>query len=232
MSDSGSRCDLSLDRLVLGEGRSRATGSVSISVRPTRRPRWTSTAGWRCCPSDPRDAGAVGPVLRPDGEFLVGEAAEQRGAADPARLVREFKRRIGDPVPILVGGSPSRRQALTARLLAWVVEAATQRQGGPPEHVAYPPGELGAVQEGPARPGARLAGCADGDSCCAEPEAAACLRLAEPCRRAMVAVYDLGGGTFDAAVLATARASRCSASRKASNTWAASTSTRRSSATS
>ena len=73
--------------------------------------------------------------IRDDGEVIVGEAAEQQGAADPSRLVREFKRRIGDPVPLVVGGSPFSAQALTARLLAWVVGIATERQGGPPEHV-------------------------------------------------------------------------------------------------
>ncbi len=73
--------------------------------------------------------------IRDDGEVIVGEAAEQQGAADPSRVVREFKRRIGDPVPLMVGGSRSRPQALAARLLAWVVGIATERQGGPPEHV-------------------------------------------------------------------------------------------------
>ena len=44
--------------------------------------------------------------LKPDGEFLVGEAAERRGLTEPDRLAREFKRRIGDHVPIMVAGSP------------------------------------------------------------------------------------------------------------------------------
>ena len=47
-------------------------------------------------------------------------------------MVREFKRRIGDSVPLIIGGSPYSAQALTARLLAWVVGIATERQGGPP----------------------------------------------------------------------------------------------------
>ncbi|MEU8613721.1 Hsp70 family protein, partial [Actinoplanes sp. NPDC048791] len=42
--------------------------------------------------------------VRPDGGLLIGEAAERRGQAEPARLAREFKRRIGDPEPILAGG--------------------------------------------------------------------------------------------------------------------------------
>jgi len=73
--------------------------------------------------------------VRPDGEIVVGEAAEQQGAAEPSRVVREFKRRIGDSVPLVVGGAPFSAQALTARLLAWVVGVATERHGGPPEQV-------------------------------------------------------------------------------------------------
>ena len=45
--------------------------------------------------------------LKPDGEFLVGEVAERRGLTEPDRLAREFKRRIGDHVPIIVAGAPS-----------------------------------------------------------------------------------------------------------------------------
>ena len=50
--------------------------------------------------------------VRRDGEIVVGEAAEQQGAADPSRVVREFKRRIGDSVPLVVGGAPFSAQAL------------------------------------------------------------------------------------------------------------------------
>ena len=75
-----------------------------------------------------------------DGTVLVGETAEYRGAADPTRLTREFKRRIGGVVPIIIGGSPYSPQSLLARVLSWTVEAATQQQGGPPEQVCvtYP----------------------------------------------------------------------------------------------
>jgi len=55
--------------------------------------------------------------VRPDGRVLIGEAAERRGAEEPGRLAREFKRRVGDPVPLLVGGSPYPAHALMARLL-------------------------------------------------------------------------------------------------------------------
>jgi hypothetical protein len=50
--------------------------------------------------------------LRSDGQVLVGEAAARREAAEPDRLAREFKRRMGDQTPILLvpptGSSPDR----------------------------------------------------------------------------------------------------------------------------
>src|SRR5689334_6071862 len=142
--------------------------------------------------------------VRRDGEILVGEAAEQQGAAEPSRVVREFKRRIGDSVPLVVGGAPFSAQALTARLLAWVVGIATERQGGPPEHVCVThPANWGPFKRDLLGQAVELAGLR-GVETCTEPEAAAITyasrnRVAEGDR---VAVYDLGGGTFDAAVLA------------------------------
>jgi actin-like ATPase involved in cell morphogenesis len=144
--------------------------------------------------------------VRADGEIVVGEAAEQQGGADPSRVVREFKRRIGDSVPLVVGGSPFSAQALSARLLAWVVGIATERQGGPPEHVCVTyPANWGPFKRDLLGQAIEMAGLrGTGTSTCTEPEAAAIAyasrdRVAEGDR---VAVYDLGGGTFDAAVLA------------------------------
>ena len=53
----------------------------------------------------------------PDGAFLIGEAAERRALSDPGRVVREFKRRIGDPTPVLVGREPVAAEELAARFL-------------------------------------------------------------------------------------------------------------------
>ena len=47
--------------------------------------------------------------LAPDGQVVVGEAAERRAVTDPDRVVREFKRRIGDEVPMVIGGRAARR---------------------------------------------------------------------------------------------------------------------------
>ena len=39
-----------------------------------------------------------------EGSSVVGEGAERRAVTDADRVVREFKRRIGDDIPLLVGG--------------------------------------------------------------------------------------------------------------------------------
>ena len=155
---------------------------------------------------DPGHAGAVGGVHpQTTARSSSGKPPSSEGAADPARLVREFKRRVGDSVPLVVGGSPFSAQALTARLLAWVVGMATERQGGPPEHVCVTyPANWGPFKRDLLGQAIELAGLrGTATSTRTEPEAAAIAyasrdRVAEGDR---IAVYDLGGGTFDAAVL-------------------------------
>ena len=67
-----------------------------------------------------------------DGEVLVGEPAERRARNDPTRIVREFKRRMGDSVAIYLGGKPFPIEQLTARLLRWVIDQTTERMGEAP----------------------------------------------------------------------------------------------------
>jgi actin-like ATPase involved in cell morphogenesis len=141
--------------------------------------------------------------LQSDGTFLVGEAAEARAGVEPDRIAREFKRRIGDPVPIIVGGAPFSAEQLTARLLSSVVAVATEREGAPPESVTVSyPANWGTYKTDLLRQTFALANL-NGVRTCTEPEAAA-LTYATRHRvqqGTCVAVYDLGGGTFDAAVL-------------------------------
>ncbi|MDD9370270.1 MAG: Hsp70 family protein, partial [Acidimicrobiales bacterium] len=40
-------------------------------------------------------------LLRDDEAMLTGEAAVRRAATEPGRVAREFKRRVGDPTPII-----------------------------------------------------------------------------------------------------------------------------------
>src|SRR3954465_12818830 len=57
--------------------------------------------------------------LPQDGPLLVGEAAERRGLAQPDRMVRDFKRRVGDDVPIVVGEGSVRPEDLLAAMARW-----------------------------------------------------------------------------------------------------------------
>jgi molecular chaperone DnaK len=140
--------------------------------------------------------------LRDDGELLIGDAAERRSVSDPERVAREFKRRMGDPTPILLGGSPFSAHALTGRLLRSVVDQVTATEGGPPERIVVTrPANWGEYKQ---ELFAQALHQADIDAMTVtEPEAAA-VHYAAAGRLgpgAVVAVYDLGGGTFDATVL-------------------------------
>ena len=53
---------------------------------------------------------------RADGVLLVGDAAERRSLVEPARVGREFKRRLGDAVPLVLGGTPYDPEALISVL--------------------------------------------------------------------------------------------------------------------
>lgn len=144
-------------------------------------------------------------LLRADGTILIGDAAERRAMSEPERVVREFKRRLGDTTPIIVGGAPYTAEALTAKLLESVVEAVVAREGGHPSRIVVTyPANWGSYKRDLLTQAVRLAGL-DPDTVgfLTEPEAAAISYAAQERidPGEVVAVYDLGGGTFDAAVL-------------------------------
>ena len=147
--------------------------------------------------------------LAEDGSLVVGEGAERRALTDPDRVVREFKRRIGDEIPLLVGGVPWQAHELAAVLVHWVWQRVTEREGELPEGVALTcPASWGphkirlfmqAVQATRIGEMTRLGRV----ELLSEPQAAA-IGYASRERvevGARLAVYDLGGGTFDAAVV-------------------------------
>ncbi len=143
-------------------------------------------------------------LLREDETFLTGEGANRRGLSEPHRVAREFKRRLGDTTPILLGGVPYSAEALMARLLRSVVDEVVTREGGQPAAICVShPANWGPYKTDLLLQAVRLAGLEEPVSFTTEPEAAA-IFYAQQQRietGAIVAVYDLGGGTFDAAVL-------------------------------
>jgi molecular chaperone DnaK len=147
-------------------------------------------------------------LVRDDRTMLTGEAASRRAVLEPHRVAREFKRRLGDSTPILLGGSPFSAEALTARLLRATVDEVVAREGGEPSAVCIThPANWGPFKTDLLLQAVRLAGL-DGDparpvTLVTEPEAAAAHHAQQQriAPGSMIAVYDLGGGTFDAAVL-------------------------------
>ncbi len=142
-------------------------------------------------------------VLRADGEVLTGEAAERRALAEPARTGREFKRRLGDPTPIILGGTPYGAEALLAHLLRSIVLSISRQLGGPPAAIALcHPASYGEYKIDLLRQAVRQADIGP-VTLLTEPEAAA-LHYARQERvpdDTVLAVYDFGGGTFDATIL-------------------------------
>ncbi|WP_198171147.1 Hsp70 family protein [Actinoplanes awajinensis] len=143
-------------------------------------------------------------LLRADETFLTGESASRRGLSEPHRVAREFKRRLGDPTPILLGGVPHSAESLMARVLRAVVDEVSAREGSGPAAICVShPANWGPYKTDLMQQVIRLAGIEQKVQLTTEPQAAAVFyaqqQRLEP--GATVAVYDLGGGTFDAAVL-------------------------------
>jgi actin-like ATPase involved in cell morphogenesis len=142
-------------------------------------------------------------LLRADGEVLTGEAADHRALSEPTRTAREFKRRLGDPVPIILGGTPYGAESLMGHLLRSIVDKVRRQMGAAPDAIAvahpasYGPYKLDLLQQA-----VRQAEIGQ-PTFITEPEAAA-VHYASQERiptGEVIAVYDFGGGTFDATVL-------------------------------
>ncbi len=140
-------------------------------------------------------------VSKTDTGFLAGEAAERRLTSHPAETAREFKRRFGDPAPIVLGGATYGADALTAELLREVIARVETLEGAGPAAVALAhPASWGPFRLDLLRKAAAQAGVAD-VLLVPEPVAAAVANSDRVEDGSLVAVYDLGGGTFDAAVV-------------------------------
>ena len=186
------------------------TYALSIDVGTT----YTAAATWRdgrattVTLGDHSDAVPSVLFLREDDVFLVGDAAERRAISDPSRVAREFKRRMGDAVPKILAGQTYSATTLTAYMIGWVVDRVAEREGGPPDHVALTcPASWGEHRRSALTTAANRAGMdTTGRSTLGlmtEPEAAASHYAARHrlLTGTAVAVYDFGGGTFDAAVV-------------------------------
>jgi actin-like ATPase involved in cell morphogenesis len=143
-------------------------------------------------------------VYLSEGSALIfGEAAERRALSQPDRVEREFKRRLGDPTPVVLGGVPYQVTTLMGALLRDVLGKVTTVEGGPPDRVALTyPANWGPYRRELFDEVPQLAGLSS-HIALSEPEAAAAYYATSRYldEGDIIAVYDLGGGTFDATVL-------------------------------
>lgn len=160
------------------------------------------TAGVRMVPLSPDIVVPSMATLAPDGHLLTGHAAAE-AAHEPGASVRRFKRRLGDPTRLTLGGSSFSAAELMAAQLRDVLTEVSNAQGAPPNSIVLTcPAIWGPYRRKHFAEVPRLAGVSH-YRLVTEPEAAATHYSRE--RRLgdgeVVAVYDLGGGTFDTTIL-------------------------------
>ena len=142
-------------------------------------------------------------VIDPQGNTVVGRAAENLSTAHPNRTIRAPKSRLGDPSPVVLGGRPYSAVDLVAAPLRAVYLEAVRSVARPPDDVrltypaVWPAARSAQLLEAAVRAGIPR------PVLVAEPVAAAAAYAESGAIAdgACVAVYDLGGGTFDSAVL-------------------------------
>jgi actin-like ATPase involved in cell morphogenesis len=169
---------------------------------------WTAAAVFDGNAVTPLKLGAAGSAMPSvvaiaDGKPVAGDAAVRVGRDATAAVAREFKRRLGDSTPIVLAGTPYGPETLTGHLLAHVVASAASagHQGAPQVTLAHP-ATWGEFKLDLLREAGRVAGIGD-VALVPEPVAAAghYARLGRLQSGDAVAVYDFGGGTFDAAIV-------------------------------
>jgi outer membrane protein assembly factor BamB/actin-like ATPase involved in cell morphogenesis len=143
-------------------------------------------------------------VVAVEGDDLrFGNAAISRGIANPDAVAREFKRRLGDSVPIFISGAPYSADRLVALFARWVYDTVAAQTGEAPRTVAVThPANWTEFQRHLLSTALEQAGVASA-ALIPEPQAATIdfgsVAHLEPGQ--LVLVYDLGGGTFDVALL-------------------------------
>ena len=140
--------------------------------------------------------------LGDDGGVLIGHAAEQRAPAEPDRVARDLLKRVGDDVPLLLGGQLCSAAELTAVLIRSVVDQVEAVEGPADRVVITHRADWGNYRRGLLR---RELGRQGLDEASLLPEVIAAAEghaAREPVYAGeSVATYSLGAGTFEAAVI-------------------------------
>lgn len=111
--------------------------------------------------------------LHDDGTLATGEAASARAVSRPDRIGRGFMSRLGDAVPVVLGGAPYAVTDLLSDLLHDLIDKVTATQGESPDRVVLThPASWGPFRRALFDEAAHLAGLKD-PLMVTEPEAAA-----------------------------------------------------------
>lgn len=174
------------------------SNTVAVLAAHGRPPRVVEVDGSATMPS------AV--YAAEDGTLVVGRDAERRARLDPTRFEPNPKRRI-DEQTLLLGQTVVPVTDALAAVLSRVFEETKRQLGGetPDEVRLTHPAEWGSVRRNVLLSAARLAGINSSLTLVPEPVAAAAHFASFPDRTLApgqaLAVYDLGAGTFDVAVV-------------------------------
>lgn len=143
-----------------------------------------------------------GVFVDPDEGLLAATGALNRGGADPGRYVRTPKRLVGRDDDVRVAGQDVAVRTLVATVLRTVLREAQQQAGGsaPDQVVLTHPARWALTAREVLTEAAGDAGMGR-PILVPEPVAAGEEAASAAAAGSRVAVYDLGGGTFDAAVL-------------------------------
>jgi actin-like ATPase involved in cell morphogenesis len=141
-----------------------------------------------------------------DGTLMVGRDAERRARLDPTRFEPNPKRRIDEQTLLLGTDIVPVNEALAAILRRVLDETVRQLGGEKPDEVRLThPAQWGPMRRNVLLSGARLAGITGPIALVPEPVAAAAHFASFPGKSLgpgqALAVYDLGAGTFDVAVV-------------------------------
>ncbi|PDV99526.1 Hsp70 family protein [Candidatus Chloroploca asiatica] len=140
--------------------------------------------------------------LGPDEQLLVGTPARNQYVLYPERTIRSIKRQMGQDIQVELGSRHYNPQQISALLLREMKRVAESQLGAPVERAVI---TVPAYFSDAARQATREAGEIAGftvERIINEPTAAAlAYGLDRNDERQMVAVYDLGGGTFDVSII-------------------------------
>jgi molecular chaperone DnaK (HSP70) len=174
------------------------SNTVAVLAAHGRPPRVVEVDGSATMPS------AL--FLADDGNLVVGRDAERRARLDPARFEPNPKRRVDEGTLLLGDRVVPVTDAFAAVLRRVADETSRQLGGGKPDEVRLThPAQWGPARRNVLLASARLAGLGPGLVLVPEPVAAAAHFASFPGQTLApgqaLAVYDLGAGTFDVAIV-------------------------------